>query len=54
MFNWLALLNKILKLAGKSVELQVEQVVSHEEVLTVGKEKADVMKDLIQAIVGMI
>jgi purine-nucleoside phosphorylase len=41
------------KLAGQSVELQVEQVVSHDEVLTVGKEKAVVMMDLIQKIVSM-
>ena len=44
---------KIKKLAGQSVESQVEQVVSHDEVLTVGKEKAVVMMDLIQKIVSM-
>jgi len=42
------------ELAGKKVELKVEQVVSHEEVLVVGKEKAMVMMDLIQEIVSMM
>ena len=45
---------KNLKLANKSVELQVEKIVSHEEVLIVGKEKAVVLMDLIQKIVSMM
>jgi len=42
------------ELAGKSVGLQAEQIVSHDEVLTVGKQKAAVMMDLIQKIVSMM
>lgn len=36
------------ELAGQSLLLPAAQVVSHEEVLTIGKEKAEVMKNLIQ------
>lgn len=43
-----------LELGGKSVELQAEQVVSHEEVLEISKEKAVVMMNLIQRIVGAV
>ena len=43
-----------MKVAGKNVELQVEQVVPHEEVFTVSEEKAIVMMNLIQRIVSMM
>ncbi|KAF8812815.1 hypothetical protein BYT27DRAFT_7182271 [Phlegmacium glaucopus] len=40
------------ELSGESVELPAEEVVSHGEILTVGKEKAVVMMNLIQRIVS--
>jgi purine-nucleoside phosphorylase len=43
-----------LKLAGKPTQLPVTQVVSHEEVLEVGREKANVMKQLVERIVDLI
>ncbi|KAG6860802.1 hypothetical protein C0995_007512 [Termitomyces sp. Mi166 len=42
------------ELAGKPVELPQTETVSHEEVLAVGKEKAEVMKKLVESIVEMI
>ncbi|KAG5353609.1 hypothetical protein C0989_004717 [Termitomyces sp. Mn162] len=42
------------ELAGKPVELPQIPTVSHEEVLAVGKEKAEVMKKLVEGIVTMI
>jgi len=41
------------QLAGKRVELPVTPVVSHEEVIAKGKEKADVMKRLVARIVDL-
>lgn len=43
-----------LKLAGKPIVPPVVQVVSHGEVLEVGKEKAKVMKQLVERIVDLI
>ncbi|KAG5728412.1 putative purine nucleoside phosphorylase [Termitomyces sp. T112] len=42
------------ELSGKPVELPQIPTVSHEEVLAVGKEKAEVMKKLVEGIVAMI
>ncbi|KAF5384349.1 hypothetical protein D9615_003170 [Tricholomella constricta] len=42
------------ELAGKPVELPVAHVVSHDEVLEVGREKAGVMKKLVESIVELI
>ncbi|KAG6855545.1 hypothetical protein H0H87_001305 [Tephrocybe sp. NHM501043] len=42
------------ELAGKPIELPQIETVSHEEVLAVGKEKADVMKKLVESIVELI
>ncbi|KAH6910609.1 inosine guanosine and xanthosine phosphorylase family protein [Coprinopsis sp. MPI-PUGE-AT-0042] len=41
------------ELAGRKLEAPDEQVVSHEEVLLVGKEKAEVMKALVAQIVEL-
>ncbi|RPD60623.1 inosine guanosine and [Lentinus tigrinus ALCF2SS1-7] len=42
------------ELAGKPVARQEEVVVSHEEVLLIGKQKAEVMKSLVEKIVELI
>ncbi|KAJ6543884.1 nucleoside phosphorylase domain-containing protein [Mycena capillaripes] len=42
------------ELAGKRVELPVPDVVSHEEVLEIGKEKGEVMMKLVEWVVGSI
>ena len=42
------------KLAGKKVELPKVEVVSHEEVLHIGNKKADIVKLLVEGIVGRI
>ncbi|KAG6868207.1 hypothetical protein C0993_006180 [Termitomyces sp. T159_Od127] len=42
------------ELAGKRVELPQIATVSHEEVLAVGKEKAEIMKKLVESLVEMI
>ncbi|KAG6915158.1 hypothetical protein DXG01_012975 [Tephrocybe rancida] len=42
------------ELAGTPMELPVIQTVSHDEVLAVGKEKAEVMKKLVESIVELI
>lgn len=42
------------QLAGKPVVQQAEEVVSHEEVLLIGKQKAEVMKSLVEKIVELI
>ncbi|KAI0372565.1 hypothetical protein BV20DRAFT_964173 [Pilatotrama ljubarskyi] len=42
------------ELAGKPVVRQEEEVVSHEEVLLIGKQKAEVMKNLVEKIVELI
>ncbi|RDB28117.1 Purine nucleoside phosphorylase [Hypsizygus marmoreus] len=42
------------ELAGKAIELPQVEVVSHEEVLAVGREKADVMKKLVERVVELI
>ncbi|KAJ6510276.1 nucleoside phosphorylase domain-containing protein [Mycena vitilis] len=42
------------ELAGKRVELPVADVVSHEEVLEIGKEKGEVMMKLVEWVVGSI
>ncbi|KAI0816918.1 hypothetical protein BC628DRAFT_1334015 [Trametes gibbosa] len=42
------------ELAGKAIVRQEEEVVSHEEVLLIGKQKAEVMKNLVEKIVEMI
>ncbi|KAG5644829.1 hypothetical protein DXG03_007554 [Asterophora parasitica] len=42
------------ELAGKPLELPVAQVVSHDEVLEVGREKAEVLKKLVESIVELI
>ncbi|KAI0761369.1 hypothetical protein BD413DRAFT_486037 [Trametes elegans] len=41
------------ELAGRPIARQEEQVVSHEEVLLIGKQKAEVMKGLVQNIIEM-
>lgn len=43
-----------LQLSGKPVELPEAQIVSHEEVLAVGQEKADLMKKLVERVVELI
>lgn len=45
---------KIKQLAGQPVVLPASQVVSHQEVLTVGKQKAEVMKSLVQRVVELL
>ncbi|KAJ7667576.1 nucleoside phosphorylase domain-containing protein [Mycena polygramma] len=42
------------ELAGKRVELPVADVVSHEEVLEIGKEKGELMMKLVEWVVGSI
>lgn len=42
------------ELLGKAVELPQEPVVSHDEVLAVGREKAELMKKLVESIVELI
>lgn len=42
------------QLAGKAVARQAEEVVSHEEVLLIGRQKAEVMKSLVEKIVELI
>ncbi|KAI0329750.1 hypothetical protein GY45DRAFT_1252146 [Cubamyces sp. BRFM 1775] len=42
------------ELAGKPVVKQEEETVSHEEVLMIGKQKAEVMKSLVEKIVELI
>jgi purine-nucleoside phosphorylase len=42
-----------IQLAGKPVQLEVPEVLSHEEVLTVGKQKGDIMKRLVERVVGL-
>ncbi|KAH9903197.1 hypothetical protein C8Q73DRAFT_673654 [Cubamyces lactineus] len=42
------------ELAGKPVVKQAEETVSHEEVLMIGKQKAEVMKSLVEKIVELI
>ncbi|KAF9030327.1 hypothetical protein BDZ89DRAFT_1013816 [Hymenopellis radicata] len=42
------------ELAGNPVELRVENVVSHEEVLEIGVQKGKVMKALVERIVDML
>ncbi|KAI0634531.1 hypothetical protein C8Q77DRAFT_1194637 [Trametes polyzona] len=42
------------ELAGKPVVRQEEETVSHEEVLLIGKQKAEVMKNLVEKIVELI
>jgi purine-nucleoside phosphorylase len=43
-----------MQLAGKRVEFPVAQVVSHDEVLSIGKEKGNVMTRLVERIVELI
>lgn len=42
------------KLAGKQIELPKVEVVSHEEVLHIGNQKSDIVKLLVEGIVGRI
>ncbi len=42
------------KLAGQTVEEPPVEVVSHEEVLMAGRQKADVMKRLVERIIQLI
>ncbi|KAG7451573.1 uncharacterized protein BT62DRAFT_942570 [Guyanagaster necrorhizus] len=42
------------ELMGKSVELAVPEVVSHEEVLAVGQEKGNVMRKLVERVIEML
>ncbi|KAF5372476.1 hypothetical protein D9758_005202 [Tetrapyrgos nigripes] len=42
------------ELAGKVTEAVVDEVVSHEEVLTLGREKGDLMKALVEKVVEFI
>ncbi|KAF8153061.1 nucleoside phosphorylase domain-containing protein [Crassisporium funariophilum] len=42
------------ELAGKKVELPVEEIVSHQEVLTIGREKAGVMMKLVEKVVDSL
>lgn len=39
---------------GKSIELPVSEVVSHEEVLTIGREKGNVMRQLVERVIEML
>lgn len=41
-------------MAGKAVAKEKEYVVSHEEVLRMGREKADVMKILVEKIIELV
>jgi purine-nucleoside phosphorylase len=43
-----------LQLAGKPIQLPPAHVVSHEEVLAVGKAKAEVMRQLVETIVQQV
>ncbi|KAF9269501.1 hypothetical protein L218DRAFT_915660 [Marasmius fiardii PR-910] len=42
------------ELAGKKVEMATEQTVSHEEVLTLGMEKGDLVRALVERVVELI
>ncbi|KAF4579545.1 hypothetical protein EYR36_001363 [Pleurotus pulmonarius] len=42
------------ELLGKKVELPVQEVVSHEEVLFIGRQKGDMMKGLVEKIIDLI
>jgi len=42
------------ELAGRPIEAQTAETVSHEEVLVIGREKAEVMKSLVQRVVELI
>ncbi|KDQ32740.1 hypothetical protein PLEOSDRAFT_1034076 [Pleurotus ostreatus PC15] len=42
------------ELLGKKVELPVEEVVSHEEVLLIGRQKGEMMKRLVEKIIDLI
>ena len=42
------------KLAGKPIAREVEVTVSHEEVLAMGKEKAEVMRQLVETICDLV
>lgn len=42
------------ELAGKKIDLPVAQVVSHEEVLAIGKEKASILMKLVEGVVDSL
>ncbi|PBL03114.1 inosine guanosine and [Armillaria gallica] len=42
------------EIMGKSIELPVSEVVSHEEVLTIGREKGNVMRQLVERVIEML
>jgi purine-nucleoside phosphorylase len=42
------------QLAGRPISTEDAQTVSHEEVLAVGSEKAEIMKSLIQRVVELL
>ncbi|KAK0205191.1 inosine guanosine and xanthosine phosphorylase family protein [Desarmillaria ectypa] len=42
------------ELMGKSIELPVPEVVSHAEVLTIGQEKGNVMRQLVERVIEML
>lgn len=44
----------LVQLAGKKVELPKAQVVSHEEVLAIGQEKAGILMKLVESIVNSL
>ncbi|KAK0484935.1 inosine guanosine and xanthosine phosphorylase family protein [Armillaria novae-zelandiae] len=41
------------ELMGKSIELPAPEVVSHEEVLTIGREKGNVMRQLVERVIEL-
>jgi purine-nucleoside phosphorylase len=41
------------QLAGKPLQLKEPDVLSHEEVLAVGKQKGDIMKRLVERVVEL-
>jgi len=42
------------QLAGKQVKLPKAEVVSHDEVLQIGKQKGDILRLLVEGVVGKI
>jgi purine-nucleoside phosphorylase len=44
----------MLQLAGKKVELPKAQVVSHDDVIAIGKEKASVLMKLVEKVVDSL
>ena len=43
-----------MQILGKKKEERVREVVSHDEVLQVGREKAEVMRQLVESMAGLL